>query len=127
MTLVSGTTIMSIEETISNYVQQQFEAFQLADLDHGSEIAASSRIAASIEKNVHIIVLNRAMKNVGLDPKQGSKNDISQIESSVDVSKLLIPFLVKYIDASLTTEIDLNSKYIVRRVFEPNAKTAAVD
>lgn len=110
---------MSIEETISNYVQQQFEAFQLADLDHGSEIAASSRIAASIEKNVHIIVLNHAMKNVDLDPKQGSKNDDgNSIESSVDISTFLVPLLVKYIDAALTTEIDLNNGCTARRVFD---------
>ena len=100
---------MSIEETINDYVQQQFQAFQLAEVDDGSEIAASSRMAANIEKHVHVIALNDAMKNVGLD--QGRS------ESSLDVSTFLVPLLVKYVDASVTMETDASTKVVVLRVF----------
>jgi condensin complex subunit 3 len=109
---------MSIEETIKNYVQQQFEEFQLAEVDEGSEIAASSRIAASIEKNVHIIALNDAMKKIGLNQKQASDDGESSTSSSIDSSTFLIPLLVKYIDAALTMEINVDNKHVVRRVFD---------
>lgn len=109
---------MSIEESINNYVQQQFEDFQLADVDEGSEIAASSRIAASIEKNVHIIVLNDAMTKIGLNQEQASDDGESSTRSSIDSSTFLIPLLVKYIDAALTMEVNANNKHAVRRVFD---------
>ena len=100
---------MDIEETINNYVQQQFQAFQVAEVDEGSEIAASSRMATSIERNVRVIALNDAMKRVDLE---------SSTHSSVDVGAFLVPLLVKYIDAVITMEIDAKNKIVVSRVFD---------
>lgn len=102
---------MTMEETISEYVQQQFEAFQLAEVDEGSELSASSRVAASIEKNVHIIVLNNAMKEIGLEKTQ-------ETDSSKEIENFLIPLLVKYVDASLALVSDANNKTAIRRVFD---------
>jgi len=99
-----------MEETICDYVQQQFEAFQLAEVDEGSVLSASSRLAASIEKNVHIIVLNNAMKGIGLEKAP-------EADSSKEIESFLIPLLVKYVDASLALGSDANNKMAIRRVF----------
>ena len=86
---------MNIEETISDYVEQQFQAFQLAEVDQGSELSASSRMAATIEKNVHIIVLNNAMKKIGLENTQKTSHDQCLAHSSVEIESFLLPLLVK--------------------------------
>mmetsp|Transcript_308 Transcript_308/g.660 ORF Transcript_308/g.660 Transcript_308/m.660 type:complete len:1010 (-) Transcript_308:3040-6069(-) len=109
---------MNIEETISDYVEQQFQAFQLAEVDQGSELSASSRMAATIEKNVHIIVLNNAMKKIGLENTQKTSHDQCLAHSSVEIESFLLPLLVKYADASLTMGIDAGNRAVTRRVFD---------
>ena len=109
---------MSTEETISDYVQQQFEAFQLAEVDQGSEIAASSRVAATIEKHVRVIVLNDAMSKVGLNVNGEPNAGKDPVDSSEDVATFLIPLLVKYFDATLVMEINVKNRCIIQRVFD---------
>jgi condensin complex subunit 3 len=93
---------MSDKENISDYVQQQFEAFQLAEVDQGLEIPASIRIATIIEKNVRIIALENN----------------SSTDSSIDIATFVAPLLVKYVDTALTLEINTENKDVVRRVFD---------
>ena len=100
---------MSIDDTISDYIQQQFETFQLAEFDQGSEIAASCRIAASIEKQIQVIILNEPISKVGLDQEH--------VFSNSDVAGFLVPLLIKYADAALSMETDANNEHVTERVF----------
>jgi condensin complex subunit 3 len=93
----------NIEDSIRVYIQDQFEAFQLDDDDLGSGIAASRRMSATIQKHVHILVLN--------SNKNGNNTNSSGV-----VSEYLTPVLTQYVDAALTTEIDLENKDAVDRV-----------
>lgn len=111
--------MMSAKDIINDYVQQQFEAFQLAEIDEGSEIAASSRIAASIEKHVHILALKEAMEKIDLNEKELSDiEDESSAQSSIDINVFLIPLLLKYVDAALIMEINVNNRNVTKRVFD---------
>ena len=93
----------NIEDSIRVYIQDQFEAFQLDVDDLGSGIAASRRMSATIQKHVHILVLN--------NNKNGNNTNSSNV-----VSEYLTPLLTRYVDAALTTEIDSENKDAVERV-----------
>ncbi|VEU41141.1 unnamed protein product [Pseudo-nitzschia multistriata] len=103
---------MSIEDEISDYVQQQFEAFQLEEEDLGSEIESSSRAASTIEKHVCVLILNNGIEKLELNEEQNSAAPPSFIAST-----FLIPLLVKYTDAALAMETNSSNKDAVERVF----------
>eukprot|EP00536_Pseudo-nitzschia_multiseries_P012519 jgi/Psemu1/260684/estExt_Genewise1Plus.C_4820028 len=122
---------MSIEERISDYVQQQFQAFQLEEDDLGSDLAASSRVASGIGRHVHILVLNNGLdedrnknkNNNEPDPETDDNNNPIQ-QPSATTSAFLIPLLIKYTDAALCTEITADNRVAVRRVFHLIAAVA---
>jgi condensin complex subunit 3 len=106
-----------LQHDISVYLQQQFEAFQLAQnvtvITSPSEVtAAASSKAANIQKHVQILALNHGIGQLTLMGNHQSN------DNNKDVSSLVEPLLLRYVDAAITTEVTTDNKDAVVRTLE---------
>lgn len=101
-----------LEQEIEEYIQQQFEAFQLSDhVGPAAAPAAAASKAANIQKHIQILALNHGISQMTLT----GNND--EGENNKDLSSLLLPYLMRYTDAAVTMEVSADNKDAIHQVF----------
>lgn len=107
-------TMTDLHESVTDYIQGQFEAFQLDDDGFAGPGAGSSR-AASIKKHIQLAVLNHGIASMSLDaPSSRSSTGAATDE----VARLVTPLLMRYVDAAVTMETNAETKDTIARVLD---------
>jgi hypothetical protein len=89
----------TLRQDIADYLQQQFEAFQLTeDTSNNVTPAVAWNKAASILKHVQILALNNGISQQALT---GVNED-----DETTLSSLITPFLLLFVDASMASAVD---------------------
>ncbi|KAL3924237.1 MAG: hypothetical protein SGILL_001167 [Bacillariaceae sp.] len=107
----------TLEQDVAEYLQQQFEAFQLAEeQQHGSnnsngKIAWSK--AASILKHIQVMALNAGIAQSELT---GNVEDEDEDSTTCTLSSFISPLLLRFVDASMAVEVDDDA--VTTRVFD---------
>ncbi|KAG7343225.1 nuclear condensing complex subunit [Nitzschia inconspicua] len=108
-----------LEQEIEGYISQQFEIYQLSE-DAGISTAAIK--AANIQKHIQLLVLNNGISQLTVTGT--SRNNGTSNENGDDLSALLLPFLLRFIDAAVTKEMSADNKDAIARVLEITAALA---
>jgi hypothetical protein len=121
---ISMTVAPGLDRSTADYVREQFEAFQLDDdgISHGPGMGgASRRAAAVIKKHVQVAVLHRGMASLSVseDDDDDDDNDaVAATTPSDPVASLVTPILLRYVDAALTMEPQVEAKDAIARVLD---------
>jgi hypothetical protein len=103
-----------LDESISDYIQEQFEAFQLDENGLCGPGGTSSR-AASIKKHVQMTILNHGIASMSLGVAASTQSNADVRE---EIESLVKPLLTRYVDAALTMETNAETKDEVARVLD---------
>lgn len=104
-----------LEESISDYIQEQFEVFQLDEKGLSGPGATSSR-ATSIKKHVQLAILNHGIASLTVDDMASSESP--SIDEPDQITTIVTPILIRYVDAALTMETNAETKDVVARVLD---------
>ena len=99
-----------LQNEISTYIQEQFEAFQL-DEDVGNGPGVTLSRAVNIKKHVQILILNHGVNKMELKEQRNEDQDSNSLS-------LLVPILLQYIDAAVTMEVTTDNKDTINRVLQ---------